>query len=215
MNRYFSLLILLIPLLVGCARPAILTPTASQTNNTPAPLYLAPEEIPVTDQSGTTIATQPGPQWVLVSGVDEHGEIASPTLLLLAEPDPDAPTVADLPTGTPAAIRQIRHTGPQGLQRFYQLELLDGRSGWISDFYIRRLAYLFLPESEIVPLLRSPGGQQAAQLPNVSPVILLDPTRPDWWLVQTPDGTATGWVPAGQVKESSLPQFLLNQPDNE
>lgn len=176
---------------------------------TPTPVYLAPGSIPVTDDTGTLIATQPGPQWILLSGVDDHGLMAEPVLHLLDNPKPDAAPIIELPTGVPAAIAEIRHTGPQNLQRFYHVELLDGQMGWISDYYVRRVSYLFTQEAQEVQLFLSPDGLAVTRLPNISPVTLIDPTRSDWWLVQTFDGSIAGWVPSIEVQESPEPAFLL------
>jgi hypothetical protein len=63
---------------------------------------------------------------------------------------------------------------------------------------------------ERVPVHEAPGGAVAFEAGQVTPVVLLAPTRSDWWQVATPDGTLTGWVEAGYVKESPVWEFLLN-----
>jgi len=213
--RLFPILFLLLSVGACTVSPSIpdtVSPTYAPLqpgDPTLTPVYLAPGSIPVTDDSGTLIATQPGPQWVLLSGVDEHGLMAEPRVHLLDSPKPDAAQTVEFPTGVPAAIAEIRHTGPQNLQRFYHVELLDGQTGWISDYYVRRVSYLYTQDAQEIELFFSPGGIAVTRLPNVSPVTLVDPTRSDWWLVRASDNSVAGWVSAGEVKESSEPAFLL------
>jgi hypothetical protein len=170
-----------------------------------------PETITITNSMGETTATQTGPLWVLLSGVDEHGLIPEHELTLLAEPDERSDPIALVHTGTAVAVQEIRYTGPQNLHRFYRVQTSNGDMGWMPAFYVRRVAYLYTPDSDEIPLYAAPGENEVARLPNISPVTVKDPTQPDWWIVQTPDGTVTGWVEAGVVKESSEPEFLLNQ----
>ena len=173
-----------------------------------APVVDPPTAVPRQTDAGQTLSTEPGPLWVLVSGVDEHGLMATPRLTLLAAPDPAAAGQGQVDTGQPAWVDAIRQNGPQGLRRFYHVQLVSGESGWLPDFYVRREAYLYLPDTNLIPLYDQPDGQIVAWLPNVSPVKLLDPTAPDWWQVETADGATSGWVPAEQVKESSEREFL-------
>lgn len=196
-----SLVILAAGLLAGCR-------TASQP---PTPPVSLPQTVIITNDSGETMATQTGPLWVLLSGVDEHGLIVEHEVALLAAPDATAEVKVMIHTGTAVAVQEIRHSGPQGLRRFYQVQTLGGENGWISDYYVRRVAYLFDEDAPEVLLYAAPGEKQVAGLPNVSPVTIKDPTRPDWWIVQTPDGGITGWVAAGFVKESPEQEFLLKQ----
>lgn len=186
--------------LAGCASPHRPLP----------PLTPLPTSIPITDAAGTPVASQPGLLWVLLSGVDEHGLIAEHDLLLLTTPNPTAfgPLVH---TGVAAAVHEIRQTGPQSLQRFYRVQTVTGVVGWISDYYVRRLAYLYNERGETVTLYDAPDGRKLTELINVSPVTLQDPTRPDWWLVQAEGGGPAGWVEVRYVKESPEREFLLNQ----
>lgn len=192
-------LLCLIWLLVGCRFSSAAAPPPT------------PATIPVTNDAGETLATQPGPLWVLLSGVDEHGLIAEHELTLLSEPVSTAVSDTRIHTGTAVAILEIRQTGPQNLRRFYYVQSLSGKSGWISDFYVRRVAYLFNPQGTTVPLYAMPGKTTLGQVDNVTPVTIKEPSQPDWWIVQTMDEQLTGWVQAGYVKESSEPEFLLNQ----
>ena len=185
------------------------TPTTT-TRPAPAdPALAAPTAVPVTDDNGATVATQDGPLWVLLSGVDEHGLLAEPALSLLAAPAPDAASAASVPTGAPAAVAEIRQAGPQGLRRFYRVQTVAGAQGWVSDFYVRRLGYLYDGNSDGVQLYLAPAQQPVAKVVNVTPVRLLDPTDSEWWLVETADRPLQGWVAAEIVMESPEPEFLV------
>ncbi len=196
----------------ACSGIALVEPTsipsATFTPKATPPIISSP--IPISNESGTPIAEQPGfLEWVLLSGVDEHGLTAEHFLMLLAEPDPLAPVVAEIHTGHPVIVREIRHVGPQALRRFYFVETLDGKKGWISDFYVRRQAYLFNIEGTSVPLFNAPAGAQIGAFENVTPVTLLEPGDLNWWRVSSLDGSSLGWVQAQHVKESPEEEFLL------
>lgn len=199
MKQLLSLLILCTLLLVSCAGPE--TAVSPQL----------PTAVAISDAGGETVATQDGPLWVLLSGVDEHGLIAEHELTLLQEPDASAASASLVHTGIPAAVMEIRHGGPQNLQRFYRVETVNGDTGWISDYYVRRVAYLYDANNETVPLFAEPDGQEVARLANISPVALKSPTDETWWLVQAVGEGTLGWVQADLVKESSLAEFLTNQ----
>lgn len=174
------------------------------------PTVTPPPAVPIT-ANDSNIAAQPGPLWVLLSGVDEHGLIAEHELTLLTSPDPTASQEARVHTGVAAAVQEIRHTGPQNLQRFYHVQTVTGASGWISDYYVRRVAYLYDANSSKVTLYSSPDGLEVAQLPNVSPVMIKIPTDDEWWLVQAVQTGTLGWVRVTFIKESPVWEFLLNQ----
>ena len=179
---------------------------------TPTPQFtLPPDTIPITDESGATVATQPGGLWVMVSGVDEHGLIIEHELVLFDEPDNEEATTSLIHTGTAVVVHEIRQTGPQGLRRFYRVQALNGQMGWISDYYVRRVVYLFDENGTAVSLFAAPDGQELTQVANVTPVIIKEPTGADWWIVQTVEGDVLGWVQTGFIKESPEPEFLLNQ----
>lgn len=199
MRQLLSLLTLCTVWLAACA--------GAETAVSPPP----PTAVAISGADDETLAIQDGPLWVLLSGVDEHGLIAEHELTLLQEPDAAADPGPIVHTGIPAAVLEIRHGGPQNLQRFYQIETISGDVGWISDYYVRRVAYLYDAESETVPLFAAPNGQEVARLPNISPVAVKQPTVGDWWLVQAVEDGTLGWVQAELVKESPLSEFLTNQ----
>ena len=172
---------------------------------------LPPTAVSISNETGETLAVQEGPVWVLLSGVDEHGLIAEHELTLLKEPDPNAPSDSLVHTGISASVLEIRQGGPQNLHRFYHVETVDGLTGWISDYYVRRVAYLFDADSDGVDLFASPEGQLVSRLPNVSPIAVKEPSAGDWWLVQSVENGTLGWVLATFVKESPSPEFLLDE----
>lgn len=196
-----SLVFLLLSLLISaCAET---TPAAPVT---PTPLA----NIPITNDAGETISYQPNSPWVLISGVDEHGLLAEPQLSLHTTPAPGATITTTLETGLPAKTLEIRHLGPQGIQRFYFVELANGATGWISDYYIVNTVYLFNINSTTVPVYSEKGSGIVQEIPNVSPATIIDPiTSLGWWLVQLPEQENPVWVIASMVKESPEEEFLL------
>jgi hypothetical protein len=146
----------------------------------------------------------------MLSGVDEHGLIAEHFLTLLADADAGAASIAEVHTGIPADVLEIRHVGPGGLQRFYRVETVTGEVGWISDFYIRRQAYLFNISGTTVPIHDTPNGPPVSEAPNVSPIVLLDPTAEGWWQIGSVEGELLGWVFVGFIQESPEEEFLFN-----
>jgi len=196
--------------LAACSPLAAPAPTPTFTPPPTPPVIASP--IPVSNAEGTPVAEQPGfLEWVLLSGVDEHGLIAEHFLALLAEPDPKAGAAAQIHTGSPVSVLEIRHVGPQGLQRFYHVETLEGIRGWISDYYVRRQAYVFNLEGTSVPVFDDPDGGQVAELANVTPVTLRGPEDFTWWLVSSLEGSVVGWVETRNVKESPEEAFLLGE----
>ncbi len=202
--RYLSLCLLCLWALSGCAGSRWGTAAGASTTAIP------PTAVPIT-ANDTNIAVQPGPLWVLLSGVDEHGLIAEHELILLTSPDPTAAQAARVHTGVAAAVQEIRHTGPQNVRRFYHVQTVTGATGWISDYYVRRVAYLFDANGSTISLYSAPDGLEVEQLSNVSPVTIKVPTDDEWWLVQAVQTGTMGWVRVSFVKESPAWEFLLNQ----
>ena len=186
------------------------TPTSTFTPPPTLPVVASP--ITISNAEGTPIAEQPGfLEWVLLSGVDEHGLTAEHELTLLAEADSQAAELAQIHTGVPVTVLEIRQAGPQGLQRFYHIQTLDGTTGWISDYYVRRQAYVFNSEGTAVPIFDKPRGAEIARLENITPVTLRQPQDSDWWEVSTLDGSVIGWVEYEFVKESPDKEFLSGE----
>jgi len=207
--RIFPLLIFSL-WITACGGSAFALPTPTFTPPPTPPIIASP--IPVLNEQGTPIAEQPGfVEWVLLSGVDEHGLTLEHTLTLITEADPHAPALTQIHTGHPVMVLEIQHVGPQGLQRFYRVQTLEGIIGWISDFYVRRQAYVFNHEGTAVPVFDKPRGAQIAQLANVTPITLRQPQDLTWWQVSTLDGSVLWWVESRFVKESPEAEFLLGE----
>jgi len=205
-----SSLLIISLLLTACGRSALTFPTPTFTPPPTPPIITSP--IPVLNEQGTPIAEQPGfVEWVLLSGVDEHGLTLEHTLTLITEADPNAPALTQIHTGHPVIVLEIRHVGPQGLQRFYHVQTLEGITGWISDFYVRRQAYVFNIEGTTVPIFDKPQGAEMARLANVTPITLRQPQDLTWWQVSTLNGSVLGWVESRFVKESPEEEFLLGE----
>lgn len=209
----YLLLFLFACLSVACRSNTPSAPASTATHPPTPPIITSP--IPISNAEGTPIANQPGfIEWVLLSGVDEHGLTAEHTLALLEDADPQAASLAEIHTGSPVIVLEIRNVGPQGLQRFYHVQTLEGITGWISDYYVRRQAYVFDGEDTTVPLFDRPRGAEIARLENVTPVTLRQPQDLDWWQVSTLDGNLVGWVESRFVKESPEKEFLLGNDDH-
>lgn len=211
-KRFLSLLILFYFLLTACGgvTPAPTMPTSTFTPPPTLPVVANP--ITISNAEGTPIAEQPGfLEWVLLSGVDEHGLTAEHELTLLADADSQASELTQIHTGSPVTVLEIRQAGPQGLQRFYHVQTLDGLTGWISDYYVRRQAYVFNSEGTTVSIFDKPRGAEIARLENVTPVTLRQPQDSDWWQVSTLDGSVIGWVEYEFVKESPEEEFLFGE----
>jgi hypothetical protein len=210
LSRLFSCVPLLLFTLFLAACGAVVPPLPTPTFTPPPTPPIIASPIPVTNAEGIPIAEQPGfVEWVLLSGVDEHGITLEHMLTLLSDADPNASPLTQIHTGHPVTVLEIRHVGPQGLQRFYHIQTLDNITGWISDFYVRRKAYLFNLGDTTVPLFDVPEGKELTQIANVTPVTLLKPQDFHWWEVSTLDGSVVGWVEAKFVKESPEEEFLL------
>ncbi len=206
--KIFILFLILIPLSTACSATDAPAPTFTPP---PTPLIIA-SPIIVSNAEGTPLSQQPGfVEWVLLSGVDEHGLTAEHSLTLLADADANAPEVSKIHTGHPVIILEIRQVGPQGLQRFYHVQTLEGITGWISDYYVRRQAYLFNHEGTTVSIYDKPQGAPIAQLANVTPITLRQPQELTWWQVSTLDGNVLGWVESRFVKESPEEEFLFGE----
>jgi len=207
-NHSLSLLLISSFLLAACGNTAPPLPTPAFTPPPTPPIIASP--IAISNAEGTSIAEQPGfLEWVLLSGVDEHGLAAERDLTLLADADPQAAALTQIHTGSPVIVLEIRQVGPQGLQRFYHVQTLDGITGWISDYYVRRQAYVFDIDGTTVPIFDKPRGAEIARLENITPVTLRQPQDADWWQVSTLDGNVLGWVETKFVKESPDKEFLL------
>ena len=76
-------------------------------------------------------------------------------------------------------VQEIRQTGPQNLRRFYLIHTVEGKKGWISDYYVRRIVYLYNREGPDVPVYAVPGERETARLTNVYPVTIKEAVHRD------------------------------------
>ena len=103
--KIFSLFLILFPLLTACS--ATDAPALTFTPP-PTPLIIA-SPIIVSNAEGTPLSQQPGfVEWVLLSGVDEHGLTAEHFLTLFADTNPNAPKVGEIHTGHPVMVLEIQ-----------------------------------------------------------------------------------------------------------
>lgn len=124
---------------------------------------------------------------VLVSGRDDHGELATPEVDLLAAPESDA-VVAAVPDDTLARVIDTRG-------EWLQLRTLEGRraTGWVNDYYLRgTLRLVGEPPSCAVEV----GGRARGAGQQVTVVDV----RGGRALVRLPAG-AQGWVDRAYVRE--------------
>ncbi|GAA2744172.1 hypothetical protein GCM10009868_20790 [Terrabacter aerolatus] len=129
----------------------------------------------------------PGPV-VLVSGRDDHGELAS--AVVAVHPEAGSATVTgDVPDGTLARVVAIQGT-------WLQVRTLEGPpvQGWVDDFYLRREIHL----------VGAPPGCRSAldghSLPAGQQAVVLD-VKARQVRVQVVGGETTGWAPRAAVHE--------------
>ncbi|MGH3441754.1 MAG: hypothetical protein ACRDUY_06870 [Nitriliruptorales bacterium] len=140
---------------------------------------------------------------LLVSGRDDHGLLATPTVALLDEPEgAEAAEVAD---GTLVAVTGTR-------SEWLRVEALEGppASGWIHDFYLRGTVHVVgKPPGCPTPLVGKPGGPAFTELRASEQVELVDVHETDgatWVGVRTlGDGAQVGVVPRAWLRELALP----------
>lgn len=129
----------------------------------------------------------PGPV-VLVSGRDDHGELASAVVAVHSAAGSTTVT-GDVRDGTLARVEAVQGT-------WLQVRTLEGPpvQGWVDDFYLRREIHLVGPPPGCRLALDGhalPAGQQA---------VVLD-VRARQVRVQLVGGATTGWAPRAAVHE--------------
>ncbi|GAA2478196.1 hypothetical protein [Terrabacter carboxydivorans] len=129
----------------------------------------------------------PGPV-VLVSGRDDHGELAAAVVAVHAAAGSTTVT-GDVRDGTLARVVAVQGT-------WLQVRTLEGPpvQGWVDDFYLRREIHLVGPPPGCRPALDGhplPAGQQA---------VVLD-VRARQVRVQLVGVATTGWAPRAAVHE--------------
>jgi hypothetical protein len=135
---------------------------------------------------------------VYVSGRDDHGLLASPTVTVHARPD--GGEVGELPDGTIVRVLDTRGT-------WLHVAPVDGSTGgWVDDFWLRGRLHLVDPSAPgcAVPTSAAPDGPPAFQLPPSRQVELLDASvvQGELWVAVRPDEDHDpSWVRAGLVSE--------------
>jgi beta-lactamase superfamily II metal-dependent hydrolase len=135
------------------ARPS--TPTITADRLAPRQRFAFPlsAPVPVTSAEELLIENEPGPLYVILSTVDEHGVEGEPTLDLMSQPDSaDTTAVSVVSTGTFAQVMEIRRHPPNYLRTFYRVRVHQSASqdieGWVADWYVRRTASVVLFDEE-------------------------------------------------------------------
>jgi hypothetical protein len=129
---------------------------------------------------------------VLVSGRDDHGELASAQVALFASPGGSRP-VGQVRDQTLARVVAVRGT-------WLQVRTVEGPpvQGWVDDFYLRRTLHLVgtAPSCQV-----SLAGHQLAAGEQAL-VLQVDGARVRVHLVGAPDSHGrTGWVSRASVHE--------------
>lgn len=219
-TRYlFFLLALLAAALVLVSFPAMQpgsesTPTLFRP--TPRPTFPFPTgtSVPVTSADGLLIETEPGPLYVIVSTVDEHGLKGQALISLSALPDPaDSGSAGSIGSGAFARVLEIRRLPPDYLRAFYLVES-GGQTGWVDEYLAHRVVYVigFDEKGCACPMpvrlwadaeLSRPGGAAA----NRSPLRLLAIGERSAQVQVLSDG-AVGWLSRDLIHESQEEEFL-------
>lgn len=130
--------------------------------------------------ASSTAAIRPRPA-VMISGLDDHGQMATPLVALTSRPDLSSAqvAVAHLPHGTIAQVLEQR-----GEWLRVQSVAAPSQVGWVNDYYLRGLL-LRTDTGEQVRLV-SARWDRGQVLVAVQPVVGVGPTN---------------WVAAARVRE--------------
>ncbi|HEY4690496.1 MAG TPA: hypothetical protein VIK33_14375 [Anaerolineae bacterium] len=225
MKRTYVLLGLIVLLVIvlalsSTAPPRAVVETASPYSS-PRPTFAFPTgtPVPVTSDENTLIEYEPGPLYVILSTLDEHGLPGDPAIDLKRQPDPNAATsVGRVPTGSFAQVVEIRRLPPDYLRSFYRIVVRAGASntleGWVGDWYVRRTAFVVAFDEQgcacpfRVPLWADAQiAQSVGQIANRSPLRLLALADQAVQVQVLSDGTI-GWLSRDIVHESQDKEFL-------
>ncbi len=199
--------------------PAVLRsrdPTPTLQHPTPRATFPFPTgtPVPVTSADNVLIETEPGPLYVIVSTVDEHGLKGQALIPLMSRPDPaDTNSTGAMRSGTFAQVLEIRRLPPDYLRGFY-LVTADGVTGWVGEYLAHRTVYVIAFDEQgcACPMpvqlwadgaLTRPGGT----VENRSPMRLLALGESSVQ-VQVLSGGTTGWLRREIVHESQENEFL-------
>jgi hypothetical protein len=190
--------------------PPTLRPTFAFPTGTP---------VPITSADNQLIETEPGPLYVMLSTVDEHGLRGAPLIELMSQPDPVAANVmGSVPSGSFAQVLEIRRLPPDFLRTFYRVRAQNAErtelEGWVSDWYVRRTAFVVVFDAQkcacpfSVPLWADAGlSQPAGTVENRSPLRVLALGEQGVQVQVLSTGTI-GWLSRQIVFESQEKEFL-------
>lgn len=195
------------------ARPTLAPPSPHSTFPFPTST-----PVPVTSADDKIIEYEPGPLWVILSSVDDHGRRGQPLIELARQPDAAAPQrVGSVPSGSFAQVLEIRRLPPDYLRAFYRVRTTyqsRDYEGWVADWYARRTAYVIAFDDNkcacpfaVQLWADSALTQPAAAAANRSPLRLLTVDGESVQVQVLRDGTI-GWVSAALVHESDENEFL-------
>jgi hypothetical protein len=190
------------------------TPSTHRPTLRPTFPFPTSTPVPVTSADGVLIETEPGPLFVIVSTVDEHGLKGQALVELMSKPDPaETASIGLMPSGAFAQVLEIRRLPPDYLRSFY-LVTAEGLTGWVGDYLAHRTVFVIAFDEKgcacpmPVPLwadagLTQPGGEVA----NRSPLRLLALAEGSVQVQVLSDGTV-GWLNREIVHESQENEFL-------
>lgn len=198
-----------------------LTPTMTLVRPAPRPKFAFPlgAPVPVTSAEDLLIENEPGPLYVILSTVDEHGPEGEPTLNLMSQPDPaDSTSAGTVPTGTFAEVLEIRRLPPDYLRAFYRVRAHQSASqdieGWVADWYARRTVSIVVFDEQGCPCpfqvqlwADADLTQPAGLVLNGSPLRLLGLAEESVQVQVLSSGTI-GWVSRDNVLEARKKNYL-------
>ena len=190
------------------------TPTLERP--TPRPTFAFPTgtPVPITSAEGVLIETEPGPLYVIVSTVDEHGLKGQALIELASQPGlAEASAAGTIRSGTFAQVLEIRRLPPDYLRGFYRVSV-DGVTGWVGDYLAHRTVFVIMFDERgcacpmPVPFWADAElTQPAGALTNRSPLRVLALGEKSVQVQVLSDGS-TGWLSRAVVFESQENEFL-------
>jgi len=197
------------------------TPTLTPVRPAPRPRFAFPLGAPVavTAAEDMLIENEPGPLYVILSTVDEHGVDGEPILNLMSQPDPaDTASAGTVPTGTFAEVLEIRRLPPNYLRTFYRVSTRQSASqdmeGWVADWYARRTVSIVVFDEQgcacpfqVQLWADAELTQPAGLVLNGSPLRLLGLAEESVQVQVLSSGTI-GWVSRDNVLEARKKNYL-------
>lgn len=223
-RRLIPGLLVVLAFVVLLSALAVTTPAAQQPALRPTFPFPAGTSVPITSAGGEPIDAEPGPLYVILSTVDDHGLPGGFSLRVYDRPGLDeASAVGSVPTGAFAQVLEIRRLPPDYLRAFYRVRVEHGVpeliEGWVGDYYARRTAFVVAFDDQgcacefpVQLWADARRTQPAGALMNRSPLRLLAVTESAVQVQALKDG-AIGWLDSRLVHESESKEFIrLLQP---